>query len=287
MTIAIKPRFFAITLSRFNALIEHDLSKSDFRVWTLVELSAKPGYPIPFSLDWMAKKLNLGIATIRRSIRKLVSVGLILGNFDNNRHSLAPASKAFEKIDNRSSVIADQEENRSFVIAEGSQDQEVDKVSADPPKSLSSIDKNKLNACALSKTLSSDWGIYPSVAVGLIVNFGQERVEQVIQWGEHLKSTGKLRSKGWVYRCISLGWSAPDTFHQTRYKGQEGLLDIQPVQRHPQPPQPAKNEPLGYSEKIQTLKKMMDSPFQAGKKLALRLASDWGVDLVGLGLVAS
>jgi hypothetical protein len=277
------PRFFAITPSRLDAVIQHNLSGSDLKVWTLVELTAKPGFPICFNLDWMKKRLELGIATIRRAIHKLLRAGVIIGRFENNRHYLAPASVAFEKQENRSNEIPRQEENRSFLISRKGQEQgNTTLPSVSPKRTLSIKEKNKLFACALSRTLTADWGIYPAVAVRLIAEHGQAKIEQAIQWANHLRESGKLKSKGWVYRCLTQGWAMPDDYHQATYKAREGIVDEKPV-KTPQPQEQPKDLPLDQDQKLETIKKMLSSPLMAARNFAPKLAADWGIDLGSLG----
>lgn len=152
-----------------------------------------------------------------------------------------------------------------------------------PPKKLKSKDKKiSFNACALSKTLAREWGVYPAVAARLVGTYGPERVGEVLRWGEHLQAIGKLRSRGWVYQALVREWGAPDTYHQAQHRAQEGLPQPQQSSTPVTAPERPAEAPLDAQGKLATLARMLAQPFPASKRLAAKLAADWGIDLDAL-----
>lgn len=315
------PRFFALTAERLEAISLHRLTLADVRVWAFIELQAKPRQPIPFALERVALSLGVGVNTVRRAVRRLIGAGLLVGRLEGNRHHLAPAEPAFFKAPKTPETLANlsstpepdtlpnrvedapQAEAVEGLEGEGSLPNRVgleaatlpnrvednapkaggEPVPAVPPKKLKSRDKKvSFNACAHSEALSRDWGIYPAVAARLVGSYGPERVGEVVRWGEHLKAIGKLRSRGWVYQALVRGWGAPDTYHQAQHRAQEGLPEPQQSPTPVKAPERPVEAPLDAEGKVNTLARMLAQPFPASKRLAAKLAADWGIDLTAL-----
>lgn len=294
-------RFFALTAERLEAITLHRLTLADVKVWAYIELNAKPQAPIPFTLERIALALGLSVNTARRSLRRLTSAGLLVGRVEGNRHLLAPVGYALDGavLPNRTTKKGAEQQDSLPTrrdreaetlpnrITEDTSKAGSEAISEIPPKKLNSRDKKiSFNACALSQTLARDWGLYPAVAARLVSTYGQERVQEVIQWGEHLRAIGKLRSRGWVYQALTRGWGAPDTYHQTAHKAREGIQEAPQAQPVHQTPESLPERLLEAQEKRETLARMLAQPFPASKRLAAKLASDWGIDIQSLGDVA-
>lgn len=305
---AVRPaRFFALTADRLNAVVLHRLTRAELLVWSHVELHARPRQPAPFTLEGIAVRLELGVDTVRRAVRRLLHVGLLVGMFQGNRYRLAPATSAFENLapvpgsqvpglaelrgdgddqadENLEPLPGDEGHDLAPVQGSDPEEGRHDLAGGSPPETYGSEKKKRsFMACALTRELTGEWGLYRAVAVRLVATHGRDRVRQVLEWGRHLKDAGKLKSRGWVYQALVRGWDAPDGFHAARHKAQEGASKPAQVSQDPPPAPAPADEPLDEAGKIETLRAMYGKPMPALKRLAVKLAGDWGVPLEAFG----
>lgn len=78
---------------------------------------------------------------------------------------------------------------------------------------------------------------------------------------------------------------APEGFHASAHKARAGIKDtpkgVQIVR-----PAPQEEKPLDDAQKIDTLRKMMAQPIPAAKRMAAKLARDWGINMEDLASAA-
>lgn len=70
---------------------------------------------------------------------------------------------------------------------------------------------------------------------------------------------------------------APDGFHATAYKARTGIKDAPKVVQLPVRPEPQPEAPLDDVQKLDTLRKMMAQPFPSARRIAAKLAMEWGM----------
>lgn len=308
------PRFFALTADRLDAVVQHGLTRAELLVWAHVELHARPRCPVAFTLEGVAARLELGVASVRRAVRRLLQVRLLVGLFEGNRYRLAPAGGAFdqagENLPGREGSPARSPQRTAGPVAAGSAEnlppeegaagenlpeREGDEPeearhdeAGDPPPELKAPERSKksFEACALTKELTNEWGVFGPVAARLVATHGRERVGQVLDWGRHLKAAGKLKSRGWAYQALVRGWDAPDSFHAARHKGQEGPSKPAQVSQDPPSATAPADEPLDEAARIATLRDMYSKPLPALRRMAVKLAGEWGVSLEAFGAAA-
>jgi hypothetical protein len=128
--------------------------------------------------------------------------------------------------------------------------------------------------------------VFGPVAARLVATHGRERVGQVLAWGRHLRAAGKLKSQGWAYQALVRGWDAPDSFHAARHKGQEGPSKPAQVSQDPPSATAPADEPLDEAARIATLRDMYSKPLPALRRMAVKLAGEWGVSLEAFGAAA-
>lgn len=301
------PRFFALTVDRLEAVVKHGLTRAELLVWAHVELHARPRCPVAFTLEGVAARLELGVDTVRRAVRRLLQARLLVGLFEGNRYRLAPAAGAFENLapmpgsegqglaelpgvdhdqgdENLAPVPGGEGQNLAPLPGDEPEEARHDEAGDLPPK-LQAPERSKrsFEACALTKELVAEWGVFGPVAARLVATHGRERVAQVLDWGRHLKGAGKLKSRGWAYQALERGWSAPEGFYAARHKAQEGpSKPAQVPQDPPGVPTPA-DEPLDEAARIATLRDMYSKPLPALRRMAVKLAGEWGVSLEAFG----
>lgn len=292
-------RFFAVTPSRLAAVVEHDLSRAELLVWAAVEMGAKPRCPVAFTYAKLAESLHLSVDTIRRAVRRLLSLGLVVGFFKANTHHLAPATGAREDAGESLALVQGGDSSaptfsppldavepgtgaavsrKNLASAPGlvaEKSVPVD-VSAQAPYVTSPESKEKLSLCLcpVARQLVEEWNVFPKVAVDLVQRYGPEKVTQVMAWGGWLKSKGKLRSLGWVYQALTRGWVVPEGF-------QKATKAPTPHRQSADTPAPTKAEeaPSTPESQLSTIKQMLASPIPAVRRMGEKLASDWGVPL--------
>lgn len=287
---AAKPsRFFALTAERLEAITRHRLTRADIQVWAFVELNACPRQPAPFTLEGIAERLQLGVDTVRRAVRRLMQAGLLAGFFQGNRYRLAPASSPFESGNENPEFLPGStrankgdKAGENLARSRGKAGENLDSlqggigqnagqkpVSGTPQRALrAKRKKESFVACALSEELSSQWGMYPAVAARLVATFGEARVRQVLEWAAFLKRAGKLKSRGWVYQALMGQWQAPDGFHAERHKPQEGASSNAQGVREPLP-----------EDRERIVRWHLSRTDAALREKGRQLAALWGVDL--------
>lgn len=292
-------RFFAVTPSRLAAVVEHDLSRAELLVWAAVEMGAKPRRPVPFSLEKLAENLHLSADTVRRAVRRLLSLGLVAGFKKANTHHLAPAAGAWEGSGEKPTLApvpgrqgstfsptADQREadagagspsekpTLAPVSVPGNADGEPAAAVTQTYTSPERKERLDLSLCPVARQLVDDWNVFPKVAVDLVERFGADHVGQVMAWGAWLKSKGKLRSLGWVYQALVRGWAVPDGF-------QRATKAPTPHRQPADTPKPSKVEetPSTPESQLATIKQMLASPVAAVRRMGERFAAEWGVSL--------
>lgn len=303
-------RFFALTPERLELVVRHRLTRAELLVWSHVELHAKPRCPVAFTLEGVAVQLELGVASVRRAVRRLLHVRLLVGLFEGNRYRLAPAGGAFdqagENLPEREGsparspqrtagpAVARSAENlppeegtvgENLPEREGDEPEDArhDEAGAQSPElHVSENKKLSFMTCGLTRELADQWGMYRPVAERLVATHGRDRVTQVLAWGRHLRDSGKLRSRGWAYQALVRGWDAPDSFHAARHKAQEGLSVERQVSPVPSLA-PVAAEPLDEAGRVETLRTMYSSPVAPMKRMAVTLAGKWGVPLEAFG----
>jgi len=227
-------------------------------------------------------------------VRRLLDAGLLVGIFEGNRYRLAPAAGAFDQgSDNRSSlidtpprgarahghrkrsrVIASPAETRSSLIGEQTDNQEQEPVTGSPHMGLSSEVKEKLSSlCPLTEALARNWGMYPAVASRMVATYGEARVLQVLEWGQHLKDTNKLKSRGWAYQALTGEWQAPKGTTKAA-QNHRNFTAISPQAETPKEAVEASPE-----DRLKTVQDMLSSPVRGIRRMGERLAADWGVSL--------
>lgn len=304
------PRFFALTSDRVEAVVKHGLTRAELLVWAHVELHARPRCPVAFTLEGVAARLELGVASVRRAVRRLLQVRLLVGLFEGNRYRLAPAGGAFDQAgenlperegsparspqrtagpaDVRSAENLPPEEGvagENLPEREGGEPEEARHDEAgDLPQSLKAPENLKQSfACALTRELCAEWGLYRAVAERLVATHGRERVGQVLAWGRFLKAAGKLKSRGWAYQALVRGWEAPDGFHTARHAGQEAPSKPAQVSQDPPSAPAPTDEPLDEAARVATLRDLYAKPLPAMRRMAVKLATDWGIPLEAFG----
>jgi hypothetical protein len=256
---AVKPtRFFALTAERLDAIHQHRLTRADIQVWAHVELNARPRQPVAFTLEGIADQLHIGVATVRRAVRRLLDVRLLVGFFEGNRYRLAPAAGAFGQADenlsrvegfpartprqrvgsaiavdagNRSDMAGKADENLPSRAGNDADNQGAVPDSVGPQTSCSKKQESFLELSI--EALVRIWGMFPAVAERMVTTYGEDRVSQVMAWGEHLKATGKLKSRGWCYQALERGWAVPNTFNAACQEAQEGRINDHQVPKRP------------------------------------------------------
>lgn len=292
-------RFFAVTPSRLAAVVEHDLSRAELLVWAAVEMGAKPRRPVAFTCAKLAESLRLSVDTVRRAVRRLLSLGLVVGFFKNNTHHLAPAVGAWEGArENPASVQGSDSPTPAYSPTADTVDpgtgaglpaenlasvqgcapeNGVSEPAAAVPQTYTSPERKEkldLSLCPVARQLVEDWNVFPKVAVDLVERFGADHVGQVMAWGAWLKSKGKLRSLGWVYQALVRGWAVPDGF-------QRATKAPTPHRQPADTPKPSKDEeaPSTPESQLATIKQMLSSPVPAVRRMGERFAAEWGVSL--------
>ena len=291
---AAKPsRFFALTVERLEAIQRHRLTRADIQVWAHVELNARPRQPVAFTLEGIANRLELGVDTVRRSVRRLLAVRLLVGLFEGNRYRLAPATSPFEATANNLASVQGSTEQDLADLQGNDHDQahenlapvqgdaadnligvqgiEADKQGAAPDSATlqtSCSEKKESFLCPLGEALVRDWGLYAAVAARMVTTYGEDRVRQVMLWGDHLKATGKLKSRGWVYQALERGWAVPDTFNATRQEAVEGRRNERRVSQDPP-----------KDEQVRMVRWHLSRKDEAMRVEGRRLAGLWGIEL--------
>ena len=115
----------------------------------------------------------------------------------------------------------------------------------------------------------------------------RDEVERQLEYHEHRVASGfkfKAHPARFVFSAILKGYAPPEGYHVQRYKAQEGVSNASQVSQHP-PLVQQETEPTLTPE--ETIRNMLKASVPAARRLAVRLAQDWGVDIPELASVAT
>lgn len=79
-------------------------------------------------------------------------------------------------------------------------------------------------------------------------------------------------------------YAPPEGYHANQYKTAHGIPLAPKVETYVAPAKPASDEPLSHEKKVETLRAMLAKPMPASKRLAQKLAGEWGINLLDLGV---
>jgi len=94
----------------------------------------------------------------------------------------------------------------------------------------------------------------------------------------------KAHPARYVFSAILKGYAPPENFHTQSHKAREGVVEAVKVPAPYQRPQEATEAPVAPEETIRT---MLRSPIVSVRRMAIKLAADWGVDIPELQAVVA
>jgi hypothetical protein len=111
----------------------------------------------------------------------------------------------------------------------------------------------------------------------------QAEVQQQLDYHEHRLQTGfKFRTHParYLFSAILKGYAPPEGYYKRRHNAQEAPLIAPKVLEHPPGEvKAAADQPATPEQKLSTLNDMLSSPVPGMRRLAAKLARDWGIEL--------
>ena len=129
--------------------------------------------------------------------------------------------------------------------------------------------------------------VLPWCVDALIAKCDRQLLVQQLEYHEYRLAHGfKFRGHParYLFSACLHNYAPPEGFFAARHKAQEGPLNEPKVPQHP--PAPTKpiteapvNEPATAEQRAETIQQMLASPIPGVRRLAAKLAADWGVAL--------
>lgn len=134
-----------------------------------------------------------------------------------------------------------------------------------------------------------EYEILPWCVDSLMAKADRKAIERQLEYHAFRLARGFKFSKHpatYLYSACLRDFVAPDGFHAAAHKARAGIKDAPKVVQISARPEPQPEVPLNDTQKLDTLRKLQAQLYPAAKRMAAKLAMDWGMNLEDLASAA-